>query len=103
MRTTRKARIFALAASLGVASLFYLSIEESLTSAKSDRLEAIGGVKAYREGRRASLLRLLEHAQAIPDPAVRAIEIERIKARLDGLDEHGNEIGAEAKIERFGN
>lgn len=103
MRTIRNARIFALAASSVVASFFYLSIDESLSSAKSDRLEAIGGVDAYREGRRASLLRLLDHAQAIPDPEVRAIESERITARLYGLDEHGNEVGEEAKVERFGN
>lgn len=97
MRTTRKARIFALAASLAVASLFCLVVEDIVTSAKSAPTEA------YWESRRIFLLRLLENAKVIPDESVRAIEIERIKDRLGNPEEHEAEIGSEATIDRFGN
>lgn len=85
---------------------FYGTITENASKAKSDRLEAIGGIQAYRAGRRSSLFRLLDHADGIPDPVMR----EREKARIEEMirmfedgQEGTEEMGSELTIERFGN
>jgi hypothetical protein len=102
----RKARIFAVAAFAVTACCFAFTLNENATKAKSDRLEGIGGVDAYKAGRKALLFRSLELADAIPDPIVRERERERLLAQLNEIEEgveSVHEIGDETTIERFGN
>lgn len=108
MSDSRKTDLgFALVAFAVTVAGFYFAASESVRKAHSDRLDGVGGVEVYRRERMASLFRLLEQAERIPDAEVRGREIGAIQAQIDRLErgerEATEEFGEELNVERFGN
>jgi len=89
-------RIFGYAVTLAVGVLVGYSAKLAYDLARSERLDAVGGVETYKRERVQALLALKEKIR-ITDPEVRNRELEAIDRQIseienETVDEYGQEL-----------
>jgi hypothetical protein len=100
--TRTMARAFAIGATLLVLPILVMAVNDVMSVAKSDRLDAVGGVDVFNEQREAHLIRLQKYAQQL-DPATRERETVELDGQIQDLRIGADvqEIGPEARVTEF--